>query len=78
LITSAFSGIYNVEFQLEIEVLFEMVKNGDIVCVYSDLCEFELEKAPHKVKEHFLSLYKNQTQYVEITEEINQLALEVR
>ena len=53
-----------------------MVKNGEIICVYSDLCEFELENAPEKVKTHFLSLDKNQTEFVEITEEINQLAQE--
>jgi len=74
--TSVFGGIYDVEFQQETEMLFEMVKKGEIICVYSDLCEFELEKAPDKVKEHFLSLDKNQTEYVEITEEINQLAEE--
>ena len=74
--TSVFGGIYDVEFQQETEMLFEMVKKGEIICVYSDLCEFELEKAPDKVKEHFLSLDKNQTEYVEITEDINQLAEE--
>jgi hypothetical protein len=74
--TSIFGGIYDVEFQQETELLFEMVKNGEIVCVYSDLCEFELEKAPDKVIQHFLSLDKNQTEFVEITEEINQLAEE--
>jgi hypothetical protein len=74
--TSVFGGIYDIEFQQETEMLFEMVKNGELVCVYSDLCEFELEKAPKKVKEHFLSLDRNQTEFVEITEEINQLAEE--
>jgi hypothetical protein len=74
--TSVFGGIYDVEFQQETELLFEMVKNGEIVCVYSDLCEFELEKAPDKVIQHFLSLDKNQSEFVEITEEINQLAEE--
>ncbi len=74
--TSVFGGIYDVEFQLQTEMLFEMVRNGEIICVYSDLCEFELENAPEKVKEQFLRLDKNQTEYVEITEEINQLAEE--
>jgi hypothetical protein len=74
--TSVFGGVYDVEFQHETEMLFEMVKNDKIICVYSDLCEFELENAPNKVKEHFLSLDKNQTEFVEITEEINQLAEE--
>ena len=53
-----------------------MVRNGEIICVYSDLCEVELENAPEKVKNHFLSLTKNLTEFVEITEEINQLAEE--
>jgi len=53
-----------------------MVKKGEIICVYSDLCELELEFAPEKVKNHFLGLEKKQTEFVEITEEINQLALE--
>lgn len=74
--TSVFGGIFDIEFQHETELLFEMVKNGEIICVYSDLCEFELENAPEKVKTHFLSLDKNQTEFVEITEEINQLAEE--
>ncbi len=74
--TSVFGGIYDIEFQHETEMLFEMVKNGELICVYSDLCELELENAPKKVKEHFLSLDKRQTEFVEITEEINQLAEE--
>ena len=74
--TSVFGGIYDVEFQKETEMLFEMVKNGEIICVYSDLCELELENAPDIVKEHFLSLDKNQTEFAEITEEINELAEE--
>ena len=74
--TSVFGGIYDIEFQQETELLFEMVRNGEIICVYSDLCEYELENAPEKVKSHFLSLDKNQTEFVEITEEMNQLAEE--
>lgn len=74
--TSVFGGIYDIEFQQETELLFEMIKNGEIICVYSDLCEYELENAPEKVKNNFLSLDKRQTEFVEITEEINQLAEE--
>jgi predicted nucleic acid-binding protein len=72
--TSVFGGIHDVEFKHETELLFEMVKNDKIICVYSDLCELELENAPEKVKEHFLSINKEQTEFVEITEEINNLA----
>jgi len=74
--TSVFGGIYDIEFLYETELLFDMVKSGEIICVYSDLCELELENAPNKVKEHFLSLANYQMEYVEITEEINQLAEE--
>ena len=72
--TSVFGGVHDKEFQYETELLFEMVKNGEIICVYSDLCELELENAPIKVREHFLQIEKSTTEFVEITEEINQLA----
>lgn len=41
---------------------------------FSDLTEYELENAPEKVKSHFIHLDKHSTEFVEITEEINQLA----
>ena len=55
-------------------MLFDILKKGEIICVYSDLCELELENAPLKVREHFLQIEKVNTEFVEITEEINQLA----
>ncbi len=54
--TSVFGGVYDREFQVETEQLFEMVEAGEITCVYSDLTELELENAPEKVREHFVSL----------------------
>jgi len=74
--TSVFGGIYDTEFQKETNLLFEMVNRGEIICVYSDLSELELENAPEIVKEHFLSLSKSFTEFVEITEEVNKLANE--
>lgn len=74
--TSVFGGIYDIEFQHETEKLFEMVKSGEIICVYSDLTEFELENAPEKIKEHFINLDKETVEFVEITEEMNTLAEE--
>jgi len=74
--TSVFGGVSDVEFQQETLLLFEMVKNNEIICVYSDLCELELENAPESVKQHFLSLDKDQTEFLEISEEINELAKE--
>jgi len=74
--TSVFGGIYDKEFQSETVLLFDMVRKGEIICVYSDLAEYELENAPEPVKEHFLSLPKEYIEFVEITEEINTLAEE--
>ena len=51
-----------------------MVRSGEIICVYSDLTEYELENAPEKIKSHFLNIDKKTKEFVEITEEINQLA----
>jgi len=74
--TSVFGGIDDIEFQEETEKLFEMVRSGEIICVYSDLTEYELENAPEKIKSHFLNIDKKTKEFVEITEEINQLAEE--
>jgi hypothetical protein len=74
--TSVFGGVYDEEFKGETEQLFDMVRAGEITCVYSDLSEFELENAPEKVKEHFLNLPSHHVEFVEITEEMNQLANE--
>jgi hypothetical protein len=72
--TSVFGGVFDIELQHETNMLFEMVKNGEITSAYSDLCELELENAPLKVRKHFLNIEKSTTEFVEITEEINQLA----
>jgi hypothetical protein len=74
--TSVFGGVYDEEFQVETELLFDMVKAGEITCVYSDLTEFELENAPEKVKNHFINLSNEHIEFIEITEEMNQLANE--
>ena len=74
--TSVFGGVYDKEFQEETEQLFDMVRAGEITCVYSDLTEFELENAPEKVKMHFVNLPNDHIEFVEITEEMNQLANE--
>lgn len=51
-----------------------MVRSGEIICVYSDLTETELENAPELVKDHFLSLSDDVKEFVEVTEEAFDLA----
>ena len=69
-----FGGVYDDEFEETSTLLFEMVKLGQIICVYSDLSETELQKAPQRVKDFFTDLPKEHMQFVEVTEEAYELA----
>jgi predicted nucleic acid-binding protein len=72
--TSVFGGIYDEEFEEITSALFEKVKLGQIICVYSDLSTVELQNAPDNVKQHFESLPKEHVEFVEVTEEAFNLA----
>ena len=72
--TSVFGGVYDEEFEEISTLLFEKVRLGQIICVYSDLSETELENAPQKVKDFFSRLPKEYLQRVEVTEEAFELA----
>jgi len=72
--TSVFGGVYDIEFEDETLQLFERVKLGKIVCVYSDLTETELIKAPENVKKYFKELPKENTERVIVNAEIIELA----
>jgi hypothetical protein len=72
--TSVFGGIYDEEFEEISLLLFEKVKLGEIICVYSDLTVTELKNAPVKVQEYFLSLPKEYMELKEVTEEAYLLA----
>jgi hypothetical protein len=72
--TSVIGGIFDVEFEVETTLLFEKVKLGQIVCVYSNLTESELSNAPEKIREFFLSLDDDHKEKVEVTPEALQLA----
>ena len=72
--TSVFGGVYDDEFEEISILLFEKVKLGQIVCVYSDLSEAELKKAPENVRNFFINLPKENTELVEVSEEAYELA----
>ena len=72
--TSVFGGVYDIEFEEETLQLFERVKLGKIVCVYSDLTETELIKAPENIKKYFNELPKENTERVIVNGEIIELA----
>ncbi|MGC4128343.1 MAG: PIN domain-containing protein [Bergeyella sp.] len=72
--TSVFGGVYDKEFEEETLQLFERVKLGKIICMYSDLTETELLKAPENVIKYFKDLPKEHTERVIVNAEIIELA----
>ena len=72
--TSFFGGVYDEEFEEISTLLFEKIKLGQIVCVYSDLSEAELQNAPQRVRDYFADLPKENMQFVEVSEEAYELA----
>ncbi|GGE36169.1 hypothetical protein [Psychroflexus planctonicus] len=72
--TSVFGGIFDKEFDKFTLQLFERIKLGKVTCLYSDLVEAELVKAPKNVKSHFYKLPNKSMEKVEITDDILTLA----
>jgi len=72
--TSVFGGIFDEEFETESQLLFDMVHNGIVRCVYSELSDKELQNAPERVKAFFQELNSAQLERIQITEECYQLA----
>jgi predicted nucleic acid-binding protein len=72
--TSVIGGVYDVEFEEDSIQLFEKVKLGQIICVYSDLTEGELFEAPEKVRTFFRDLKKEHIEIVSVNDEAINLA----
>ena len=72
--TSVFGGVYDSEFEESSIQLFEKVKLGQIICVYSDLTEGELFKAPEKVRKFFKDLEKENLEIIFVNDEAVKLA----
>ena len=72
--TSVFGGVFDKEFEEMTLQLFEKVKSGVIICVFSDLTESELIDAPEKVRDYFKHLQKEHVERVVVNDEILSLA----
>lgn len=72
--TSVFGGICDDEFRSESKLVFQMVRDGQIICVYSDLTLAELQNAPSEVRNNFLDLPRASTENIEISQEAIGLA----
>lgn len=72
--TSVFGGYFDSEFETEIRLLFNKIRQNEIICVYSELTENELENAPMKVLEILNNLSVKQKEKVAITDDAIKLA----
>lgn len=72
--TSIFGGVYDSEFEEATLILFEKVKLGNIICVYSDLAETELVNAPERVRTYFAALPRQYMEKVVIDNYVVELA----
>ena len=72
--TSVFGGVFDEDFQEASEQIFERVISGEICCVYSEIAETEILKAPKHVQDFFKSLPAEHMERLEITDEIFALA----
>ena len=72
--TSVFGGVFDEEFQEASKQLFERVASGEITCVYSEVTETEILRAPKHIQDFFKSLPSEHTEKIEATDEILTLA----
>lgn len=72
--TSVFGGVFDKEFDEATLQLFERVKLGQIICVYSDLTETELLNAPEKIRIYFKELPDENMERIMVNDEILILA----
>jgi predicted nucleic acid-binding protein len=72
--TSVFGGVYDVEFDELSLQLFEKVKLGEIICVYSDLTVGEFDNASEQIKNFFESFPSENMEYIRISDESLALA----
>ena len=69
-------GRFDEEFKEHTIPLFERIKAGEFVILYSTVTQDELETAPEKVKNLVKSLRADLTEFIETTDEAIDLATE--
>jgi len=74
--TSVFGGHFDEEFKDHTIPLFDRIKSGEFMVLYSTVTQDELENAPEQVKELVQSLRADLTEFIETTDEAVDLAIE--
>ena len=72
--TSVFGGYFDKEFEKTTKKLFSQIERDRVVILYSEMTETELMTAPEKIQTFVRNLNSESIEYIEITEEIVQLA----
>ena len=72
--TSIFGGFFDPEFSKETKQIFDLVLEGKILCIYSDLCEQELILAPSRISKLVEKIPKEFKQKILVTPECLELA----
>ena len=74
--TSVFGGYFDEEFAEHTIPLFERLKSGEFILLFSTVTQDELENAPEKVKQLVKSLKAESTEFLDTTDEAVDLATE--
>ncbi len=71
-----FGGHFDDEFSEHTIPLFNLIRSGEYIVLYSNVTQDELENAPEKVKDLVRSLRVDSTEFLETTSEAIDLATE--
>ena len=74
--TSVFGGYYDEEFAEFTIPLFERLNSGEFGLLFSTVTQDELENAPRRVQDLVKQLRMDNTEFIEVTEEVIDLATE--
>ncbi len=70
--TSVFGGYFDAEFELWTKLLFDKIKEGKYIILYSQVNELELELAPERVKNLISLIPKDSLEFIlNSTEAVN-------
>ena len=72
--TSVFGGVFDEEFSDYSVQLFERVKRGEVVCLFSEAVDRELSRAPSRVRQYAGSINPNSVERLKINEAAEDLA----
>lgn len=74
--TSVFGGYFDEEFSEHTIPLFDRIRNEEFILLFSTVTQDELDNAPEKVKELVRSLKSGNTEFIDTTDEVVDLATE--